>query len=499
MVRVAQQTVRDIRERLFARLQALPLRYYDQRTTGNLMGRFTNDLDSVSTTLSGSVTGLFSGSLRLVFATAIMLWLNWRLALVTLSTVPLMMWLVKWISSHTLRGYREQQEALGVLNGLIEESITGAHVVKAYAAEERVIGEFDAANERLRAAATRATIFAMLLPPLMHLATNLDYAVVAGVGGWMAVRGWATVGDVVAFLTYARLFARPLNEIANLFNTIQAALAGAERVFEVIDAEPEVLAPADAVALGRVKGDVVFDDVCFGYEPRVPVLRDVSLHATPGRRVALVGKTGAGKTTLVNVLSRFYDIDSGAILIDGLDVRRLRRDDVRRQLGVVLQDSFLFSGTVMDNIRYGRPDASDEDVFAAAELANADTFIHHLPQGYDTPLTERGANLSQGQRQLLTVARAILSDPAILILDEATSSVDTRTERHIQEALGRLMKGRTSLVIAHRLSTIRDADTILVMEDGRIVERGRHEELMARQGAYHNLYMSQFKGRTGTA
>jgi ATP-binding cassette subfamily B multidrug efflux pump len=494
MVSVAQQTVREVRNRLFSRLQKLPLRYFDQRTTGSLMSRFTNDLDSVSTTLSDSVSGLFSGSLRLVAAAAIMLWLNWRLALVTLSTVPLMLWLVKWISGHTLKGYREQQEALGVLNGQIEETITAARVVKAHAAEGRVVEQFDAANARLRAAATRATIFAMLLPPLMNLATNLDYAVVAGVGGWMAIRRWATVGDVVAFLSYAQLFARPLNEVANLFNTVQAALAGAERVFEVIDEEPEVLAPPDAVPLSRVRGEVVFEDVTFGYDPGVPVLRDVSLHADPGQRVALVGRTGAGKTTLVNVLSRFYDIDSGAIRIDGLDVRRLRRDDVRRQLGVVLQDSFLFSGSVMENIRYGRPDASDEEAVAAAELANADTFIRHLPQGYDTPLAERGGNLSQGQRQLLTVARAILSDPAILVLDEATSSVDTRTERHIQEALRRLMRGRTSLVIAHRLSTIRDADTILVMSDGRLVERGRHDELMARRGAYYNLYVSQFKG-----
>ncbi len=494
MVSVAQRTVYKIRNTLFSKLQALPLRYFDQATTGNLMSRFTNDLDSVSTTLSESVAGLLSGSVRLVAATAIMLCLSWRLALVTLSTAPLMFWLVNWISSHTLKGYREQQDALGVLNGLIEESITGGRVVKAYACEERVVGEFDAANARLRAAATRATTFVMLLPPLMNLASNLDYAVVAGVGGWMAIRQWATVGDIVAFLSYAQLFGRPLNELANLFNTVQAALAGAERVFDVLDAEPEMIAPPDALPLGRVQGDVVFDDVTFGYEPDVPVLHHVSLHARPGEMVALVGPTGAGKTTLVNVLSRFYDIDSGAIRIDERDMRLFRKDDIRRQLGVVLQDSFLFSGSVIDNIRYGRLDASDQEAMAAAELANADTFIRHLPQGYHTPLVERGANLSQGQRQLLTVARAILANPAILILDEATSSVDTRTERHIQEAMQRLMKGRTSLVIAHRLSTIRNADVILVIDNGRIVERGRHDELMVRRGFYYNLYVSQFKG-----
>jgi ATP-binding cassette subfamily B multidrug efflux pump len=499
VIGVAQRTVYDLRSTLFARLQALPLRYYDAHATGDLMSRFTNDLDNVSTTLSDSVSRLFLGTLRLVGAVVIMFWLSWRLAVISLATVPVMFWLVKWISQHTLKGYRAQQDALGTLNGLIEETITGARVVKAYACEQRILGEFDVANDRLKMAAMRAMTFAMLMPSLMTFASNLSFAVTTGAGAWMAINGWVTVGTIVAFIRYSEQFGRPLNEIANIFNTIQAALAGAERVFEVIDEEPEMIVPPDALELGRVRGDIAFDHVTFGYVPDVPVLRDVSLHATPGQRVALVGPTGAGKTTMVNVLSRFYDVDAGAIRVDGEDVRRFRRDDVRRQLGVVLQDSFLFGESVRENIRYGRLDASDDEVVAAARLANADAFIRHLPQGYETKLIERGANLSQGQRQLLTVARALLADPAILILDEATSSVDTRTERHIQEALGRLMTGRTSLVIAHRLSTIRDADVILVIDGGSIVERGRHAELMERRGFYHKLYVSQFKGHAAPA
>jgi ATP-binding cassette subfamily B protein len=495
MVSVAQRTVREMRNTLFAKLQVLPLQFFDRQSTGELMSRFTNDVDNVSTTLSESVSRLFAGVLRLSGAAAIMLVVNWRLALVTLFTVPLMFYLAKWVSAHTLKGYREQQEALGMLNGLIEESITGARVVKAYSCEERVVGEFEAGNRRLQAAATSAMTFAMVLPPLINMTNNMGYGIVAGVGGWMAVRGWATIGTIVAFISYAQQFGRPLNELANLFNMVQAALAGAERVFEIIDQAPEIMVPPDALPLERVRGDVVFEGVTFSYEPTSPVLRDLSLHARPGQTVALVGPTGAGKTTLVNVLSRFYDIQAGAIRIDGRDVRRLRKDDLRRQLGVVLQDSFLFGGTIMDNIRYGRLDASDQEAIAAAELANADVFIRHLPRGYHTPLVERGGNLSQGQRQLLTIARAILADPAILILDEATSSVDTRTEKHIQEAMRRLMAGRTSLIIAHRLSTIRDADMILVINSGRIIERGRHSDLMARRGFYYRLYMSQFKGQ----
>jgi ATP-binding cassette subfamily B protein len=331
---------------------------------------------------------------------------------------------------------------------------------------------------------------------MTNFVNNVGFAIVAGAGGWMAVRGLASVGTIAAFISYARQFTMPLNQIANLYNTIQSALAGAERVFEVIDETSEFEDIPDVIPLEPVKGKVVFDSVCFGYEKDVPVLKKVSMHAKRGDTIALVGPTGAGKTTIVNLLTRFYDVDSGMVSIDGKDIRQMRKDELRRALGIVLQDTFLFADTVMESIRYGRLHASDDEVIAAAKLANADQFIHRLPQGYHTMLSERGSNLSQGQRQLLAIARAILANPSILILDEATSSVDTRTEKNIQEAMLRLMEGRTSFVIAHRLSTIRDADAILVINQGEIIERGTHEFLLEQKGFYHHLYMSQFKGQT---
>jgi ATP-binding cassette subfamily B protein len=397
------------------------------------------------------------------------------------------------VAQRTRAGFRRQQAALGKLNGLIEETITGQRVVKAYAREGGALAQFAVANHNLRQAATQAQIFAGFVGPLMNVVNNLGLAIVAGVGGWMAVQGLATVGTIASFINYSRQLGRPLNEIANLYNSIQSAVAGAERVFEVIDEAPELADAPETQPLARIQGDVAFEDVSFAYEEGVPVLKRISLRAEPGQIVALVGPTGAGKTTIVNLLTRFYDIDNGRICIDGCDIRQIQRDDLRRQLGIVLQDTFLFAESVLDNIRYGRLDASDGEVIAAAKLANADLFIRRLPQDYDTPLSERGSNLSQGQRQLLAIARAILSAPSILILDEATSSVDTRTEKHIQEAMLRLMAGRTSFVIAHRLSTIRDADQILVINHGEIVERGTHEELLAQQGFYHHLYTSQFR------
>jgi ATP-binding cassette subfamily B multidrug efflux pump len=491
----SQRTVRDIRNDLFARLQTLSLRFFDRHTHGELMSRLTNDVENISNVLSETVIQLISTLLSVIGVATMMFVINARLAVVSLVTIPLMMFLSQWIAKRTRRGFRRQQASLGELNGIIEETVTGQRVVKAYVREQATIEQFDDANQRLRRASTYAQIFAGVMGPINNFVNNVGFAIVAGAGGLMAVQGLATVGTIASFVNYARQFSRPLNQLSNLYSTIQSAIAGAERVFEVIDQVPELQDAPAAQPLTQVRGDVVFDDVCFGYEAGVPVLKRVSLHAQPGQTIALVGPTGAGKTTIVNLLTRFYDIDSGLVHIDGVDIRQIKMDDLRRTLGIVLQDTFLFSDTVMENIRYGRLDATDEEVIAAAKLANADQFIHRLPEGYQTELSERGSNISQGQRQLLAIARAILADPGILVLDEATSSVDTRTEKHIQEAMLRLMEGRTSFVIAHRLSTIRDADNILVINGGEIVEQGTHETLLTQKGFYHNLYTSQFKGQ----
>jgi ATP-binding cassette subfamily B multidrug efflux pump len=499
MAAVAQRTVRDIRNDLFGKLDTLSLRFFDQRSHGELMSRLTNDVENVSTVLTESVTQFFSSILMLLSVAAIVLWLNWRLALVSLVTIPLMAVLTTYVARRTRRGYRRQQRALGELNGFIEETISGVRVVKAYGQEAAAIEAFESANLALRHASTRAQTFTQVLGPLSNMVNNIGYAIVAAAGGWMAVQGLVTVGVIASFVDYARRLTRPVDQIANLYNSIQSAVAGAERALELLNEVPEMADAETAPALSAIVGKVMFDDVSFGYEEGVPVLRNVSFQAEPGQTVALVGPTGAGKTTIVNLLTRFYDIDDGRITIDGQDIRTVRKESLRRQLGIVLQDTFLFSGTVLDSIRYGRLDATDEEVEAAARLANADFFIRRLPQGYQTAVAERGSNLSQGQRQLLAIARTILADPRILVLDEATSSVDTRTETHIQGALLQLMKGRTSFVIAHRLSTIREADEILVIDAGRIVERGTHSQLLAKRGFYHGLYMSQFRGEAAAA
>jgi len=495
MAAVAQRTVRDLRNDLFAHFQTLSLRYIDQRSHGELMSRLTNDVENVSNVLNESVTALISSVISIVGVGVVMFMINWRLALVSLVTLPLMAFLSQAVAKRTRRGFQDQQRMLGDINGLIEETITGQRVVKAYCREQAVIGQFDDTNQGLRRASTQAQIFGGVMGPMGNFINNIGFAIVAGAGGWMAVEQIATIGTIAAFINYARQFTFPINMIANLYNTIQSAIAGAERVFQIIDEPPEMPDAPDALPLEYVRGEVAFNQVCFGYNPDTPVLKEVNLHAQPGQTIALVGPTGAGKTTIVNLLSRFYDVDRGGIAIDGVDLRQYRKDDVRRELGIVLQDTFLFSDTVMENIRYGKLEASDEDVMAAARLANADQFIHRLQHGYQTILSERGSNLSQGQRQLLSIARAILADPGILILDEATSSVDTRTEKHIQEAMLRLMHGRTSFVIAHRLSTIREADLILVINNGELIERGTHQQLVKQQGFYWNMYTSQFKGQ----
>jgi ATP-binding cassette subfamily B multidrug efflux pump len=499
MARVSQQAMRTLRRDLFEHLQTLSLRFFDQHSHGELMSRLTNDMDAVSRVLAQNVTDLFSGMLTLVGVLVMMFAINFWLALGSMIVFPFMMWLVGFVGKRTRKHFREYQLRIGQLNGKLEEMFSGQRVITAFGREASVLADFDAANEIVRQVGVQAQTYAMLIPPLMGILSSANIAILAGLGGWMTLQGWATVGTIATFYTYSRRFAAPLRQLGNLYNQVQSAIAGAERVFEIIDTPPELTDAPDAAPLDDVSGEVVFDGVDFSYVPDVPVIKDMSFTADPGQTIALVGPTGAGKTTMVNLLTRFYDIDAGAIRIDGRDIRDVRKKSLRRQLGIVLQDTFLFSESVMENIRYGRLDATDEEVIAAARLANADQFIHRLPQGYDTELSERGSNLSQGQRQLLAIARAVLADPSILILDEATSSVDTRTEIHIQEALLRLMEGRTSFVIAHRLSTVRDADEILVINGGEIIERGTHDELLAQRGFYHDLYMSQFKGQAVAA
>lgn len=487
MAGVAQRTIRDIRADLFSQLQRLPLRFFDRRVHGELMSRLTSDVESINQVLSNSVAQIVSGTLTTLGVAVAMILINPRLAAISVVTVAtLTLVFNRWLAARTRAAFRQQQAAVGRLYGFIEETISGQKVTKAYGQENAVTERFDAVNRDFRRGGSRAQLFSGMTGPLMNTVNNTALTVVAGVGGFMAIRGFTTLGTIATFIQYTRQFGRPLNEIANLYHAFQSALAGAERVFEIIDEEAETDAsPRETPP--RLRGEVVFEDVTFAYREDVPVLKTVSLQARPGETIALIGPTGAGKTTIVNLLTRFYDVAEGCIRVDGQDIRSIAKDDLRSQLGIVLQDTFLFSGTVRENIRYGRLDATDAEVAEAARRANATTFIHRLPNGYDTLLSERGGNLSQGQRQMLAIARAVLADPAILILDEATSSVDTRTEKQIQEAMHRLMAGRTSFVIAHRLSTIRGADQILVINQGEIAERGTHAELLAQRGFYWRL------------
>lgn len=487
MVGVAQRAIFQIRNELFAKLQTLPIRYFDQRSQGDLMSRLTNDVERLSAVLTDSVAQILSGLLSMVGVLIAMLILSPALTAITVTAlVGMSLFFNRVIVKRIGAGFRAQQAILGELNGIVQESVSGQRVIKAFGQEAAWFDRFEQANAKLKVAGTQAQTFSGSTGPLMNGSNNLALALVAGAGGWLVVRGMTTVGTVAAFINYSRQFGRPLNDLANLVSNFESALAGAERVFETMDAEPEVDA-SDLARKVEIKGDVVFEDVTFSYEPGVPILHHVDLHAKPGETVALIGPTGAGKTTIVNLLTRFYEIDGGRVLLDGVDLRDIPKRELRRQLGIVLQDSFLFTGTVRDNIRYGRLEATEDDIVAAAKLANADDFIRHLPHGYDTILSERGSNLSQGQRQLLSIARTILADPQILILDEATSSVDTRTERNIQEAMLRLMQGRTCFVIAHRLSTIRNADQILVLRAGEVIERGNHASLLAAHGFYYGL------------
>ncbi len=491
---VSQRTVRGVREGLFGAMQRLPLSFFDTRSRGDIMSRLTNDVDAVSVTISQSAVQLLSGAVVVTGTLAIMLWLHPLLAVVSLAPVPFVFLLTRGISRGSRALFKEYQDALGALGGHIEETMSGIQAVKAFGREPHSRARFAAINDRLRRAGTRAQILAGFLMPLMNVFGNLSFAAVAVTGGLLAARGLITVGLIATFISYSRQFVRPLNDIADSWNTLMAAVAGAERVFEVMDETPEQADTEQARELALPRGEVEFREVSFAYRADVPVLRGVSFRAPAGSVTAIVGRTGAGKTTIVNLLSRFYEISSGAILIDGIDIRGYTRASLRRAFGVVLQDGWLFAGSVRENIMYGRPDASEEDMREAAAVAGAAHAIERLPQGYDTVLAESGANLSQGQRQLIAIARAVLAAPALLVLDEATSSVDARTELHIQQGMIELMKGRTSFIIAHRLSTIRDADTVLVVEAGRIVERGSPEELAAGDGYFRKLSDAQLRG-----
>lgn len=492
MVGISQEIIRELRDDVFAKFQQLTIRFFDSRNIGELMSRVTNDIDNINNTLSDGILQIISAALSLVSVATVMLIINWQLSLICLSVIPLVILIVRHLSRFTRRGFRDRQKYLAALNGTIEETITGHELVKAFTREDELAAGFAATNRDMRRAAHVANSVSGFMGPLMNMMNNLNYAVTAFAGGLLAIGGHVTVGVIAAFLNYTRQYARPINQLAQIYTSIQSAIAGAERVFAILDEEVEFKDSPRALTMQTLRGAVKIRDLEFRYQNDVPVLRGISINAEPGQTIAIVGPTGAGKTTIINLLTRFYDFHSGTISIDDVDIRDIARSSLRSSLGIVLQDSFLFSDSIMENIRYGRLDANDDEVIAASKTANAHQFIHRMPDAYNSHINENGGSLSLGQRQLIAIARTILSDPAILILDEATSSVDTRTELHIQEAMLRLMEGRTSFVIAHRLSTIKNADTILVMNDGQIIEQGKHRELLDRGGFYTELYMSQF-------
>lgn len=488
MLTVAQEALLRIRTDLFTKMQKLPVRFYDTNSNGDLMSRFTNDVDTIGNMLSSTLVQLFSGALSIVGTLALMLYTNIYLTVITLVLIPLIMKAGGAVASRSQKYFHAQQSSLGALNGYIEETITGQKVVKVFCHEDVAEEEFEILNDDLRDKQIKAQFLGGMMGPVMNNLSQINYSLTACIGGLLCVLKGFDVGGLTVFLNFSRQFSRPINEISMQVSNVFSALAGAERVFAVMDEEPEPADDADAVSMESLKGAVVLDHVTFGYNPDKVILKDVSLYAKPGQKIAFVGSTGAGKTTITNLINRFYDIQSGSITIDGVDIRHIRRDELRRSIAMVLQDTHLFTGTVMENIRYGRLDATDEEVIQAAKTASAHSFIMRLPKGYDTVLESDGANLSQGQRQLLNIARAAVSKAPILILDEATSSVDTRTEKHIERGMDRLMADRTTFVIAHRLSTVRNANAIMVLENGEIIERGDHDDLLAQKGRYYNLY-----------
>src|SRR5579859_3219341 len=495
MAGVAQRTVYTMRRQVDEKLGRLPLKFYDTRAHGEIMSRAVNDLDNVSSTLQQSLTQLITSVVTLVGVVVLMLTISPLLSLVVVLTLPLSVFVTTTIAKRSQTYFARQQRVLGELNGHVEEMYNGHKIVKAFGRERASVATFDMMNDKLYEAGWRAQFVTGMIMPLMNFIGNLGYVFVAVIGGVMVTQRAISLGDVQAFIQYARQFTQPITQLASISNTIQLTIASAERVFELLDETEESPDAADAPVIAAPQGEVAFEHVSFSYSADTPLIADMNIAVQPGRTIAIVGPTGAGKTTLVNLLMRFYELDGGAICVDGVDIARMRRGELRRMFGMVLQDTWLFNGTIRENIAYGREDASEEEIVRAARAAQADHFIRTLPESYGTVLHQEASNISQGQRQLLTIARAFLADPAILILDEATSSVDTRTEILIQQAMTGLMKGRTSFVIAHRLSTIRDADLILVMNHGRIVEQGTHESLLAKGGFYADLYNSQFAAR----
>ena len=493
MAGVAARVTYTFRKDIVAKINRLPLRYFDSTTQGEVLSRVTNDVDTVSQTLNQSLSQIITSAVTVVGILIMMLTISWQMTLISLLVIPLSLVFILFIVNRSQKYFTQQQDYLGHVNGHIEEMYGGHQVMKAFNGEARSVAVFDRLNTTLYSSAWKSQFLSGLMMPVMGFIGNLGYVAVAVMGGWLAVRNLITVGDIQAFIQYVRSFQQPLTQLANISNVLQQTAAAAERVFAFLDEPEETPDPVGAAPMTNTLGQVEFDHVRFGYDPEKIIIHDFTAEACCGQRVAIVGPTGAGKTTIVKLLMRFYDVNAGAIRIDGRDIREMTRADLRDQFGMVLQDTWLYNGTILENIRYGRPDATDEEVIAAAKAAHVDHFVHTLPDGYNMVLNEEASNVSQGQKQLLTIARAVLSDPKILILDEATSSVDTRTELLIQRAMNRLMEGRTSFIIAHRLSTIRDADLILVMRDGDIVEQGKHEELLARGGFYAELYNSQFE------
>jgi ATP-binding cassette, subfamily B, multidrug efflux pump len=492
MAGVVARTIYKLRQDVSLKLARLPLRYFDGHPRGDVLSRVTNDIDNIQQTMQQTLSQIITSMLTLIGVLAMMFWISPLLAVICLVTVPLSVAITMLIARRSQKQFALQWQHTGDLTGHVEESYTGHTIVKIFGRQKEAIAEFDEKNEKLYQASFKAQFISGIIMPMMMFVGNLQYVAIAVVGGLRVATGALSLGNVQAFIQYSQMFMQPITQTASVANVLQSAVASSERVFELLDEPEESVEPAKPIVLRHVTGHVQFEDVSFRYLPDVPLIEHLNVEVQPGQTVAIVGPTGAGKTTLVNLLMRFYEVDGGAIYVDGVDTRKMTRDDLRRLFGMVLQDAWLFSGTIRENIAYGREGATEVQIQAAAEAAHVDHFVRTLPEGYDTHLDDDSANVSTGERQLLTIARAFLADPEILILDEATSSVDTRTEVLIQKAMARLLAGRTSFVIAHRLSTIRDADLILVMNEGSIVEQGTHEELLAAQGFYYDLYNSQF-------